>query len=72
MYKLELENGKYVVQHDNGSNFEAYRHGELWRDLSGDGLVLALVNQVEYYEGLLDFLENMIPCLDEVIEQYEE
>lgn len=72
MYKLELENGKYVVQHNNGANFEVYRHGELWKDLNGDGFTLALVNTVEYYEGLLDFLENMIPCLDEVIEQYEE
>ena len=52
MYKLELENGKYVVQHNNGANFEVYRHGELWKDLNGDGFTLALVNTVEYYEGL--------------------
>lgn len=26
--------------------------------------------ECEYLEGLLDFLDDMIPCLDEVIEQY--
>ena len=27
---------------------------------------------IEYFECLLDFLSDNIPCLDELIEQYEE
>ena len=27
---------------------------------------------VEYYEGLVDFLYDMVPCLDDLIEQYNE
>lgn len=27
---------------------------------------------IEYYEGLLDFLDDRVPCLDELIELFEE
>lgn len=27
---------------------------------------------IEYYEGLLDFLDDRVPCLDELISLYEE
>lgn len=47
MTKIELLDGKYTVQHDNGTNFKALRYGEEWRDLTGDGLVLALVQRIE-------------------------
>ena len=30
------------------------------------------VATVEYYEGLIDFLDDMVPCLDDLIEQYDE
>lgn len=31
-----------------------------------------LVDQLDYYERLLDFLDDMIPCLDELIAQFDE
>ncbi len=31
-----------------------------------------LVDQLDYYERLLDFLNDMIPCLDELVEQFNE
>jgi len=34
--------------------------------------VAALQELVEYYEGLLDHLDDMIPCLGEVIANYDE
>ena len=38
--KISLDNGKYeVVLSENGSSFEAFRYGELWRDLVGDNLI---------------------------------
>lgn len=47
MTKIHLQDGKYTVQHENGANFKALRYGEEWRDLTGDGLVLALVQRIE-------------------------
>lgn len=44
--------GEYEVSHDNGSHFTARRNGQLWRDLTGDNLVLALVSRIEQLERL--------------------
>ena len=30
------------------------------------------VGTLGYYEGLIDFLYDMVPCLDDLIEQYNE
>lgn len=51
-YRVTLLDGKYTVEHTNGANFKAYRNGcsEVWRDLTGDGLVLALVQKIEELE----------------------
>jgi hypothetical protein len=50
--KIELEGGKYTVIHDNGANLHALRHGEPWRELVGDGLVLAMAQRIEDLEVL--------------------
>lgn len=42
--------GEYEVSHTNGTHFVARRNGQLWRDLTGDGLVLALVQRIEQLE----------------------
>lgn len=47
MTEIELEKGKYTVLHEDGANFRALRHGEPWRDLTGDGLVLAMAYEIE-------------------------
>jgi len=31
-----------------------------------------LVDKFDYYERLLEFLDDMIPCLDELIQQFDE
>lgn len=46
--KIEVYDDKYTVLHENGANLRALRHGEPWnRDLTGDGLVLALCQEIE-------------------------
>lgn len=50
--KTEIKVGEYTVIHENGTNFHALRHGEKWRDLTGDNLVLALVSRIEQLEKL--------------------
>ena len=31
-----------------------------------------LVDKVDYYERLLDYLDDMVPCLDDLIQQFNE
>ena len=59
-YRITLLDGKYTVQHDNGTNFKALRYGQEWRDLTGDGLVLALVQKIEDLEEKVQYLENLV------------
>ena len=33
---------------------------------------IALEFKVDYYERLLDYLDDMVPCLDELISQFDE
>lgn len=45
--EVSVDNGKYtIIMKENGS-MEALRHGETWRDLTGDGMVLALAQEIE-------------------------
>ena len=48
--KTIVKVGEYEVSHDCGAHFVAHRNGHLWRDLTGDNLVLALVQRVEQLE----------------------
>lgn len=46
-----LEGGKYTVLHDNGFGLRALRHGSPWREMTGDGLVLAMAQRIEELEA---------------------
>lgn len=35
-------------------------------------VVTQMAVKIDYYERLLDFLDDMIPCLDELIAQFDE
>lgn len=63
MTKIELEGGKYTVVHDNGRNFHALRHGKKWRDLTGDGLMLAMAHRIEEQAEDLTILKAEIKRL---------
>lgn len=54
MSKVTVNDGKYTVRHENGANLRAERYGDPWRDLTGDGLVLALVQRIEELEACED------------------
>ena len=54
MKEIELCDGKYtIIYNDNPHEFKALRYGEEWRDLTGDNLVLALVNYISDLEARL-------------------
>lgn len=44
--RIEIDN-KYTVIHSNGTGLRAERYGQPWRDLTGDGLVLAMAQEIE-------------------------
>ena len=48
---VKVGDGKYEVLHENGAGLHALRYGKPWRDLTGDGLVLALVQRIEELES---------------------
>lgn len=50
---ITLDGGKYTVLHQNGTNFRALRNGQPWRDLTGDGMTLALVQRIQQLEERL-------------------
>lgn len=51
-------NEKYMVLHENGTNLRARRYGEDWRDLVGDGLVLAMAQRIEELEDEIKELKK--------------
>lgn len=52
--KIKLDGGKYVWSFDEQTGRqEAYRFGELWRDLNGDNLTLAMGHRIEALEAAL-------------------
>ncbi len=44
---VSVANGKYTIQMDTNGNLWALRYGEMWRSMTGDGMVLALAQEVE-------------------------
>jgi hypothetical protein len=68
METIELENGKYVLHFDGTKGtLIADRHGcHCWRDMTGDGMVLAMMQRIqdleEYTESLESINENLILC----------
>ena len=46
---ISLANGKYTVEMNNdGTNFNAKRYGEEWRDLTGDKLAAEMFYEIQY------------------------
>lgn len=63
---LKLDNGKYeIIMKDN--QILATRHGEWWRDLTGDNLIYFMMCHIADLEDALSRVEDMLPCsLDEL------
>lgn len=56
--RIDVAAGKYTVVHEHGTGLRALRHGEPWRDLSGDGLVLALAQEIEALQEQVQQLQR--------------
>jgi len=44
---MGIEKGKYELIHWNDGRFECLRYGETWRSLTGDKLVLCMMQEIE-------------------------
>lgn len=51
---VTVADGKYTVRAKNGEGLHALRYGEPWRDLVGDGLVLALAQEINELRKQID------------------
>ena len=75
--KVKLENGKYLYIFDEviGSS-TVFRKGVIWKDTTGDELLLAMAQRINELEEELDVAINIIEesGVDylEVVEHYEQ
>lgn len=54
--------GKYTFKQTANGATEALRHGEPWRDCTGDGLILALAQEVEHLRETIQAAKNCLVC----------
>lgn len=54
--RVTVYDGKYTVVQAEGGGLRALRYGEEWRDCTGDGLILALAQEVAELREALDKL----------------
>lgn len=47
MLRIDVCDGKYTVILEDNGNLKALRYGTYWRDCCGDGLILALAQEIE-------------------------
>lgn len=60
MTSITVYDGKYTIKHENGRNLRAERYGEPWRDLTGDGLILAMAYEIEELrEAVQEFVDRV-------------
>ncbi len=59
--KIDLCDGKYTyLINDDGSNQRALRYGSPWRNLVGDGFILAMAQEITKQKERIAELENII------------
>lgn len=57
-----IEDGKYAITGLETGQLRALRHGQPWRELVGDKLVLALAQEIRKLRGQLDRLSPQTRC----------
>lgn len=57
---FEFEGGKYTVVRKEGGSLRALRHGDPWRDLTGDKLVASMLYEIEDLRIKVAELEHAI------------
>ena len=64
---IELEDGKYVYTFENGMQIIT-RHGETWRNETGDNFLLAMAQRIQDLEFKLENdLQDATDIIDDVV-----
>lgn len=58
--KINFYDKKYTLVLDEKGKLSALRYGEVWRDLTGDGLVLAMFNEISKLNSDIVGLKNKV------------
>ena len=59
--------GEYEIVEDLKNNtFKALRHGEEWRNLVGDNLVMALIDKIEELQDAIETIESELCNFDRI------
>lgn len=45
-FKIEVADGKFTLEFDPERGMKALRYGQMWQDLTGNGLVLAMAQEI--------------------------
>lgn len=45
--RIDIDNGKYSILHENSANLRALRYGEPWPAFEGSNLILAMAQEIE-------------------------
>lgn len=65
MLRIDVADGKYTLVQDSEGRQFALRHGTPWRQLTGDGLTLALGYELEAARRQRDYLLEQFRLLQE-------
>lgn len=62
MGKITIDGGKYTLVNelDEGGRMQALRYGEEWRDLTGDGLALAMYHEIERLQAEISEADSLL------------
>ena len=52
--KVEIEGGKYTYVFEPGGGSQVLRHGQPWRDVTGDKLIYCMAAEIEELRGKLE------------------
>lgn len=56
--RFKFADGKYEYVREPGFRAHVYRHGEEWRDVTGDGFILSMIQRIEELEESLGEMEE--------------
>jgi len=59
MAKIELGEYTIINELNEGGGLRALRHGEEWRNLAGDNMVLAMFSEIERLRNEISFIANV-------------
>lgn len=62
MGKITIDGGKYTIVNElnDGGGLRALRNGEEWRDLTGDGMVLAMYHEIEQLQTQISEADSLL------------